>query len=86
MSGRLADKRCLIVGGTSGIGLAAAGRFLEEGARLAIAGLEPEPGAEAARELSRKGPVHFSACDATVPAQVEHFFQQAAVQIGRAHV
>ena len=36
---RLANKRCLLVGGTSGIGLAAARRFVEEGARLVIAGL-----------------------------------------------
>lgn len=40
MSNRLQNKRCLIVGGTSGIGLAAARRFLEEGARVVIAGLD----------------------------------------------
>ena len=33
----LAGKRCLIVGGTSGIGRAAARRFLQEGARLVVA-------------------------------------------------
>src|SRR5438477_415161 len=36
MSDRLADKRCLIVGGMSGIGLAAARRFLQQGAGGAI--------------------------------------------------
>ena len=41
LSCRLADKRCLIVGGTSGIGLAAATRFLEEGAVVVVAGLPP---------------------------------------------
>jgi NAD(P)-dependent dehydrogenase (short-subunit alcohol dehydrogenase family) len=41
MSGRLEKKRCLIVGGTSGIGLAAARRFQKEHARLVVIGLEP---------------------------------------------
>jgi NAD(P)-dependent dehydrogenase (short-subunit alcohol dehydrogenase family) len=41
MSTRLQNTRCLIVGGTSGIGLAAARRFLQEGARLAVIGIEP---------------------------------------------
>ena len=45
---RLAGKRCLIVGGTSGLGLAAARRFLDEGARLVIAGHQQEEGAAAA--------------------------------------
>jgi NAD(P)-dependent dehydrogenase (short-subunit alcohol dehydrogenase family) len=38
--GQLTNKRCLIVGGTSGIGLAAAWRFLDEDARLVVAGVE----------------------------------------------
>ena len=40
--GRLAGRNCLIVGGTSGIGLASARRFLEEGARLVVTGRTAE--------------------------------------------
>jgi NAD(P)-dependent dehydrogenase (short-subunit alcohol dehydrogenase family) len=40
VAGQLANKRCLIVGGTSGIGWAAAKRFLQEGARVAAVGLD----------------------------------------------
>ena len=44
---RLAGKRCLIVGGTSGIGLAAAERFHAEGAALVVAGLpDDQPATE----------------------------------------
>ena len=42
--GRLDGRTCLIVGGTSGIGLASARRFLEEGARGRRGGRAPEIG------------------------------------------
>ncbi len=42
--GRLEDRTCLIVGGTGGIGLASARRFLEEGARVVVAGRSAEIG------------------------------------------
>lgn len=77
MSTRLASKRCLIVGGTSGMGLATAERFLAEGARLVVAGLTTEP--ESVRRLSG---VHFIACDASQPAEVEKLFQQTIAQLG----
>ncbi len=48
---RLAGKTALITGGTTGIGLAAARRFREEGARVAITGANPDRLAQARAEL-----------------------------------
>ncbi len=45
---RLAGKRALVTGGSSGIGLATAKRFVEEGARVAVTGMSAK-GLEAAR-------------------------------------
>ncbi|HEV3261710.1 MAG TPA: SDR family NAD(P)-dependent oxidoreductase [Gemmataceae bacterium] len=82
MPSRLGGKRCLIVGGTTGLGLAAAGRVLEEGARLVIAGRSADKGALAANELSRHGAVAFVACDASDPAQVQALYHQVAAVLG----
>jgi NAD(P)-dependent dehydrogenase (short-subunit alcohol dehydrogenase family) len=38
---RLKGRNCLIVGGTGGIGLGAARRFLDEGARVVVSGMSP---------------------------------------------
>ena len=48
---RLKGKRALITGGTSGIGLATAQQFLQEGARVAITGKNPATLDAARREL-----------------------------------
>jgi NAD(P)-dependent dehydrogenase (short-subunit alcohol dehydrogenase family) len=53
--GRLDGRTCMIVGGTGGIGLAAARRFLEEGARVVVAGLPSESGGSGVAELVATG-------------------------------
>lgn len=61
---RLQNKTALITGGTSGIGLATARRFLEEGARVAITGANPDRLAKAAKELgSNVTPIQVDAGD-----------------------
>jgi NAD(P)-dependent dehydrogenase (short-subunit alcohol dehydrogenase family) len=82
MHGRLIDKRCLIVGGTSGLGLAAAAHFLQEGAKVVVAGRSPEKGAKAIRALQAKGLVTFLACHAADVAQVERLYAGAVAFLG----
>jgi NAD(P)-dependent dehydrogenase (short-subunit alcohol dehydrogenase family) len=53
--GRLVGRTCLIVGGTSGIGLASARRFLEEGARIVVTGRDPEIGRTPLEQLAPFG-------------------------------
>src|SRR5579862_5601806 len=65
---RLKGKRCLITGGTTGIGLETARLFLQEGARVAITGKNPATLDAARKELGHD--VLVIASDAAaVPAQ-----------------
>ncbi|MBI1830327.1 MAG: SDR family oxidoreductase [Planctomycetes bacterium] len=73
MSERLSHKRCLIVGGTSGIGLAAARRFRDEGARLVVAGLDAPPADDG---------FHYLHCDAALETQVDPLFEKTIAFLG----
>jgi NAD(P)-dependent dehydrogenase (short-subunit alcohol dehydrogenase family) len=81
-TGLLADKRCLLVGGTGGLGQAAAQKFLQEGARVVIAGHDIDAGRRAAEALASIGPCSFLCCDATQAEQVEMLFTAAVEQLG----
>jgi NAD(P)-dependent dehydrogenase (short-subunit alcohol dehydrogenase family) len=48
---RLANKRLVIIGGTSGLGLSAAQAFIQQGARVVVLGRNPEKVAAAERQL-----------------------------------
>src|SRR5882724_2477924 len=82
MGERLREKRCLIVGGTTGLGFAAARRFLEEGARVVVAGRDADKGHTALGELTSLGPAHFIACDASVEDRVERLVGETRTALG----
>ena len=63
-------KRVLITGGTSGLGLAMAEAFLDEGARVAVTGRSREHGEAAERALGLRGDARFFRADAAEPDQV----------------
>ncbi len=80
-TGRLQGRTCLIVGGTSGIGLATARRFLQEGALVAVCGRSSQTAEEARTSLAEIAGEHVLAltADASDPAQVDDLFRQALV-------
>ena len=68
--GRLAGRGALITGGTTGIGLAVAERFLAEGAAVVVTGRGTEFGQRAQAALRESGPAWFVPADARDPAAV----------------
>jgi len=78
--GSLERKRALVTGGTTGLGLAIAGRFLREGARVVITGRDPGLGERAGQAL---GPgTRFIAADAADPDAVASSVSAAAGHLG----
>jgi len=82
---RLQDRVALITGGASGIGLATAERFLEEGARVVIADLSRESGEKAvvALEAKGRGRLEAVACDVSRPDGVARLVEGVAAKHGR---
>ena len=78
----LDGKRVLISGGSSGIGLAAAARFLAEGSRVFLCGADPAGVEAAVARLEPGGEVSGLACDVSVEADVAHLTQAAARTLG----
>lgn len=75
----LAGKGVLISGGTSGIGLAAARRFLEEDCRVHILGPRAEDLGTALEQLDGAS---GSVCDVTDPEQIRAAVAEAEARIG----
>jgi len=83
----LEGKGVLISGGTSGIGLASARRFLDEGSRVFIAGVDAVELADALAELGGAGPaLDGIVADVSSQDDVEALAQAAAAFLGRVDV
>lgn len=78
-SGRMQGRNCLIVGGTSGIGLATAHRFLQEGAKVVVCGRTRETAEVARGELVSVSSdrARTITADASDAGQVDELFEQA---------
>jgi NAD(P)-dependent dehydrogenase (short-subunit alcohol dehydrogenase family) len=82
----LTDKVILITGGGSGIGLAAAGQFLAEGASVAIAGRNPQRLAEAQNALGGGDRLATHAADVAAPEQAARLVGTITARFGRIDV
>ncbi len=79
-----AGKVALIIGGTSGIGLATARAFAQSGAGVALAARGEEAGQKASEELLRHGAnVLFVAADVRDEAAIRHAVEQTSKHFGR---
>jgi len=76
-----ADKVAVVFGGTSGIGLATARLLVETGARVTIAGRDPDKGARAARDLGDRA--RYLRADVARAAEVAAVIDETVGSWGR---
>jgi NAD(P)-dependent dehydrogenase (short-subunit alcohol dehydrogenase family) len=81
-AGRLAGKRVLVTGGTTGIGFAIADRFLREGALVVVTGRNQDLGRQAEDALGASGRSWFLVADAADPAAVATSVEVAVERLG----
>lgn len=82
--GSMEDKVVLITGGTSGIGLAAAGAFARAGANIVLAGRRAELGERVAQKLQAAGAaVRFVRADVSLTADVRRLLATVVETYGR---
>jgi NAD(P)-dependent dehydrogenase (short-subunit alcohol dehydrogenase family) len=82
----LTDKRIVITGGSSGIGLATARRFLDEGSRVFLCGVDAEQVGLAVDELTTAGAVAGLVADVSRETDVERFVEAAIGWLGEIDV
>ncbi|AKG05231.1 SDR family oxidoreductase [Salimicrobium jeotgali] len=85
--GRLDNKTAIIIGGTSGLGEATSKKFAEEGARVAVVGLEEEKGEAIVKEIRKaKGEAVFVQMDVTDRESVQNGINKTVEQFGTVDV
>ncbi len=80
-SGRLAGKVAIITGATSGIGAVTAQRFVEEGAKVVVAGRSRTQGEALARELGSNAIYHET--DVTREEDIKAMVERSVDEFGR---
>lgn len=73
----------LVTGGSSGIGLATARRFVDEGCRVVLADIDEAAGERAAAQLAALGEVHFQVCDVSQETSVRQLLEVVEGRFGR---
>lgn len=76
---RIDNKSIIITGGSSGLGLAMAKKFISEGAKVLITGRREDVLAKAASDLG----CEYEVLDVTKPDTFEQFFVTAKAKLGR---
>ncbi len=84
MSGRLDGRVAAITGASSGIGRAAAERFAEEGAKVAIGDIQDDAGRKLAESLG--GAAIYVHCDVTTENDVSGLVDAAVAEFGQLDV
>ncbi len=82
-SPQLQDKVILVIGGTSGIGLAAVRAFLAEGACVVATGSKPDKCEHVATELDGLGPLRVIPSDANEPGAADRVVDETSLDFGR---
>ncbi|MEU3618032.1 SDR family oxidoreductase [Streptomyces sp. NPDC006872] len=87
ITGRVADKVCIVTGAGSGIGKAIAHRLAEEGGRVLCADLSADAAASTAAEIAEAGGIaEAHTVDVSSSAEVDAMVEAAKVRWGRVDV
>ena len=82
----LEGKVAIITGGAQGMGKATASVFLRAGAKVVIADLKEEQGAQAAEELSPLGEIRFVKTDISKSEDVQNLIKETVSAFGKLDV
>lgn len=82
----LEGKGVLVTGGTSGIGLATAARFLQEGSRVYVCGIDDAELESTLHQLELRGAVSGMRCDVSIEDDVRRLVAEAEGFLGRIDV